>query len=274
LVVLCLLALMPAPGICGPVSYYLRDAHLFGGTPGPTREIQESGAFTPATAASLPYTFSTGGATPNIFTALSGNNGTPFSLTVSNEVDAQEVSALASNLSPFTPVPIVSLVQSRIVESGLLVTGSTGTGYLLPTFRVIGAHHDAHATAFSQLSGCAGISACTLTGLGNSSGGIQTVDTLFTPTIGSTTAFTFGTPFDFFFFVSAGVGSISNALNPGKVGGEFAMTLVGYKVVDANGGEIDGVTIDSEIFRQVPEPTSLVLLTLGLGAVAWSRSRR
>ena len=34
-----------------PISYTLRNAHFFGGTPGPTREILQSGAFTPSSIA-------------------------------------------------------------------------------------------------------------------------------------------------------------------------------------------------------------------------------
>ena len=236
---LLLVLALPAEGLCGPITFSLRAAHFFGGTPGSTREVLESGAFTSGSSENLSHTFSTGGSTPVVFTGTSASQGTPFELSVANLIEAGETAGLQSNIAPFDPIPIVSLVQSRVQENGLFASGASGVGYLLPTFRVEGAFEDAHASASANLAICAGIPSCPLTGLGVSSGGAQTVDTLFTPVLAPQAQFTFDVPFNYFFFVSAGVQSAGNAIAAGgPLGGDFRLQIVGYKIVDANGVEI------------------------------------
>ena len=71
---------MPSFALCAPVTYSLRDAHFFGGVPGDTREITQTGTFTPASGELLPYVFSTGGPAPTVFDGTASNQGTPFEL--------------------------------------------------------------------------------------------------------------------------------------------------------------------------------------------------
>jgi hypothetical protein len=276
----CLLVLLalalPAPAIGGPITYTLRNAHFFGGTPGPTREILESGAFTPASSESNLYTFSTGGASPVVFTGTAANRGTPFALTVSNLVESGSATSLQFNLSPFGATNFVSLVQSRVQENGLIATGGSGVGYLLPTFRVDGAFDDAHPSASGTLAICAGLQSCPVTGLGVSGGGVQAVDQLYTPGIGASSQFTFDQPFSLFFFLSAGVssGATGSLAAGGPVGGDFRLRLVGYRIVDATGVDIDGASLSSDLLNPVPEPGTALLSVVALTAFLRRRAAR
>lgn len=268
----CALLAVPVRGECGPITYSLREGRFFGGVPDASRDVTSSGAFTPATNAALPATYSTGGPSPVTFTGNATTQGTPLELRATNTVVAQSSTALQFNVAPFDDTSFVTLVQSRLQENGVVVTGASGTGYLLPHFRVDGTFSDAHATAFGQLGICAGISACAATGLGNSSAGVQALDVLFTPGIGAQTAFTFGTPFNFFFFLSSGISSgTSGTLAPGSVSADFRLRLLGFSVVDANGNDISGAVVHSDL-APVPEPAVSALLLLGV--MALRRRRR
>ncbi len=276
----CLLLLLavtlPSPAMAGPIAYTLRNAHFFGGTPGPTREILQSGTFTPSSSESDTYVFSTGGAAPVVFTGTAASQGTPFALTVSNLIEAGSPTALQFNLSPNDPTDFVSLVQSRVQENGLIATGGSGVAYLLPTFRVDGAFEDAHALAVATASICAGIQSCAATGLGFSSGGAQALDLLYTPAIGASTEFTFGQAFNLFFFLSSGVNSsaVGSLAAGGPIGGDFRLRLEGYRIVDANGVDIDRASLTSDLLNpaRVPEPATLLVTAAGLAAVLRRRA--
>ncbi len=255
------------------VTYILRDARFFGTNPG--RETVENGIFTASTSESLPANYTTGGATPTVFTGLATNQGSPFRLGAYNHVDAGESVNLTSNIDLVTPLPIVSLVQSRITAT-MTVTGGTGTGYLLPTFRVQGTFTDNHSTAFGGVQMCAGITACSLTGVATSSGGVQSIDELFTPNIDSNTAFTFGTPFSLFFFVGGSINtSTGNTLAPGSVTVDLTngLELLGLQVVDENGVPIRTAVIDSELMDilNTPEPATWGLIGVAMAAMAARR---
>ncbi len=269
-------ALLFAPGLHAAVTYGLRDARFFGTDPG--RETLVGGAFTGSTNEQLPANYTTGGATPTVFTPLATTQASPFRMGAYNDVNAAANTDLTSNLSPFGPTNLVSLVQSRITETNVTVTGGTGTGYLLPTFRVQGTFQDSHSSASGNVVMCAGISACSLTGLANSSGGTENIDLLFTPDLDNNTSFTFGTPFTFFFFVSAGISSQANGtLAPGQVTVDLTngVELVGVQVVDENGTPIRTAVIDSEFLDLVntPEPGSLAMMALGVLGVGVLRKR-
>ena len=258
---------IPVRSECGPITYTLREGRFFGGAPDPSRDLTSSGAFTPVTNVALPATYATGGPSPVTFTGNSTAQGAPLELRAANAVVAQSSTALQFNVAPFGDTSFVTLVQSGLQENGVVVTGSSGTGYLLPHFRVDGTFTDAHASAFGQLGICAGISGCLATGLGNSSAGVQTLDVTFTPDIGAQTAFTFGTPFQFFFFLSSGISSgTSGTLAPGSVSADFRLRLLGFSVVDANGNDISGAVVHSDL-APVPEPAVGALLLLGLAAL-------
>jgi len=267
------LLILAAPPAFGAVGYSHRDARFFGETT--DRETIASGAFTAATNAQLPLSFSTGGGTPTTFDANATTQGTPFRLGVFNHVDAGADTALTFNTDFTTPTTFVSLVQSRITEFGVTITGGSGTGYLLPTFGIQGSFDDSHTNAFGSLDMCVGIDSCTASGVANSTGP-AVVDTTFTPTIGSTTDFTFDTPFTLFFFMSAGIFSFDNGnLAPGEVSVDFAngLRLLSVSIVDANGDPIPGAVIHSEFLDQlaVPEPATWAAIGLGLTALLLRR---
>lgn len=274
-----LLTVAAAPALAG-VTYSLRDARFFGETNG--RETTDSGTFAPGTSEDLTVNFSTGGPAPTTFDATSTNQASPFRLGVSNHVSAQADTALNFNTDPFGPTATVSVVTSQVTETGVVVTGGSGSGYLLPTFRLKGSFSDSHDTAFGWILMCAGISQCVLTSVADSTGPAD-VDTTWTPAINQWTEFTFDTPFTFFFFVSAAIQSFTTGnLAPGEIGIDFTdgLELLSVAVVDANGDPIPGAVVQSELLSlifaptAVPEPGMLALLGLGLGALVGRRRLR
>jgi hypothetical protein len=257
------------------VTYSHRDARFFGETS--ARETLTSGSFAGGTNTQLPVNFSTGGGTPTLFDALATTQASPFRLGVYNHVDAGANTALTFNTDFVTPTTIVSIVSSVIQENGVTITGGTGTGYLLPTFRIRGSFDDTHPTANGSLAMCAGVDVCTLSGVANSTGPAD-VDTTFTPAIGTSTDFTFDTPFTFFFFISASISSFTPGnLAPGEVTVDFTsgLELLSIQVVDANGDPIPGAVVDSEFLDilAVPEPGALGLSGLALSALILRRRR-
>lgn len=264
---------IPARSECGPITYNLRDARFFGGAPGPTRELNDSGSFTPPTSETLPTTYSTGGANPVEFTGTASTQGSPLELRATNTVTAESATALQYNASPFDPTNIVTLVQSGLQENGVFVTGASGVGYLLPHFEIEGTFDDAHASAYGQLGICAGNNSCALTGLGNSTGGVQALSTTYTPNIGAQTQFTFDVPFTFFFFLSSGISSqVNGTLQTGEVGADFRLRFLGFSVVDVNGNDIRGATVHSDL-APVPEPATALMVLFGFAALR-RRARR
>lgn len=267
----CLFLLLPS--LQAGVTYTLRDARFFGETS--ARETLAGGAFTASTNAQLPVNFSTGGANPTVFDALSANQASPFLLSASNHVSAAANTDLTFNIAPNDPTNIVSLVQSRIADTNVTVTGGSGTGYLLPTFGIQGSFVDSHPTALGSIVICAGISSCTLSGVADSTGP-AVVNTTFTPLIGNTTEFTFGDPFTFFFFISAGIESnIIGTLAPGAVTTNVTLQLLSLEVVDANGDPIRGAQIHSELVDIIntPEPNTAIFVLAGAMAAALLRKR-
>ena len=161
----------------------------------------------------------------------------------------------------------MTLVQSSLQESSVLVTGSSGSAFLLPHFQVEGTFIDAHASAYGRVGVCAGIGACNPSTLAVSSGGVQTMSLAFTPTIGAQTAFTFGTPLSHFFFLTSGVWSnTSGTLSPGSVSADFRVRVLGFSVVDGAGNDIPGAVVHSDL-TPVPEPAAGALVLFGLAAL-------
>jgi hypothetical protein len=262
-----MLLALPLRSDAGPITYSLRDARFFGGVPGPSRELSSSGTVASATEAALPATYSTGGPLPVTFTGNATTQGAPLELRATNTVVAASATDLQFNAAPFGDTTLVTLVQSSLRESTVLVTGSVGSAFLLPHFQVDGTFDDAHASASAQVSVCAGITACNASTLAVSSGGVQTMSLAFTPTIGALTAFTFGTPLSHFFFLSSGISSnISGTLSAGSVSADFRLRLLGFSVVDGAGNDIPGAVVDSDLIP-VPEPAAGVLVLLGLAAL-------
>ena len=80
-----------------------------------------------------------------------------------------------------------------------------------------------------------------------------------------------------FLFLNAAVQSFTEGTLAagGDLSADLRLRISGFKVVDANGNEIPGVSVESDLFNptRVPEPSTLLLLLAGMGAVA-SGSRR
>jgi hypothetical protein len=240
-----------AGNLSASVIYDLNNRWYF--PTGPNAD-DKAGTLTTATTDSLPTSFSTnlGDPTDNHFEALSTVNGSPFRLGVKNTTTiGQDTSS--------TPSAILSIASARIEDLGVTITGASGTGYLLPTFRVQGSLDVENSSVYAELDICAGNNTCILQSPAFDTGGFQNVDLLYTPAISSSTAFQFDTPFAFFFLMNADViRTGADATAGGPVIGDFTngLELISMQVVDANGQAIPGAQIHSDFLdiASVPEP--------------------
>ncbi len=94
----------------------------------------------------------------------------------------------------------------------------------------------------------------------------------------STTAFTFNTPFDFFYFYQVGMsinGGTQASPGPAVTASfEDGIQLVGYEIVNADGTPIRGAILNSGLVS--PEPSTAALAAAGLliaGAIRFMRRR-
>jgi hypothetical protein len=249
------------------VTYTIDNRRLFPAADG-TVVDSNSNPFTAATADSITTNY-TDPLTGNQFNATAGITGSPFHMSVSNSVTfVQPTTSSCCGLLTFS--------ASNINETGVTVTGGIGIGYLLPTFHVYGTFNNA-AGFQMDVDTCAGNNACILTGpASTTSAGVQNIDTLFTPAIGSNTQFTYGTPFTFFFFLQAAIGYTTSQVNPSPtITDNFQMDLVGYKLVDAAGNPISGDVNSQFLETAAPEPGTILLCALGLVAAGIrARSKR
>src|SRR5688572_18763484 len=116
---------LPLRSDAGPITYSLREASFFGDVPSPSRDLSSSGTFTSGTEAALPVTYSTGGPFPVTFTGNATTQGAPLELRATNTVAAASSTELQFNAAPFADTTFVTLVQSSLQESSVLVTGSS-----------------------------------------------------------------------------------------------------------------------------------------------------
>lgn len=259
---------LPAAGFCDPILYNLRTAYFFTGSPGPSREITESGTFSSSSAESLDTSVHSAGGTPTTFTGVASVAGSPLELVATAHVSAGESVALDLNTSPFGATPSVAVVTAQLSAIDVLVTGGAGTGYLLPIFAIDGFFDDNHDSAYAQAFICAGNALCTVYGVGNSTGGLQDIQTTFRPDVSSNVAFTFDTPFTSFFFGGIIVNSntVGTLVADGDISGSLSFRLLGYDVVDEFGNPIEGAVVQSALFPEVvPEPAMTLLLAVALG---------
>jgi hypothetical protein len=255
-------AVLPA----GVVGYTLNNRRFFPTADGTVSDTT-SNTLTTATVDSV-LSNHTDPLSGNQFSALSGITGSPFQLHDVNTVTINQPTDSSC-------CGILSLVSSAVQESGVVITGNSGIGYLLPTFRVHGTFDDNNAGLVLGVSTCVGANGCILAGpAGTSTPGFQNVDTLYTPLIDSTTQFTFGTPFTFFFFLEPAIEYTGPLATPGGASTvDMKMDLVGVRIVNAAGQTIAG-NINSTFFEIAsPEPGSILLCGLGLAAVLKRRRR-
>src|SRR5215831_14406483 len=109
--------------------------------------------------------------TGNQFNAVSGITGSPFQVAARDSVTINQATTSSC-------CNILSLVSSGVNETGVTITGGSGTGYLLPTFRVHGFFDDNNAGMDLSVSTCAGNNTCVLTSPAFTfTPGLQNVDT-------------------------------------------------------------------------------------------------
>ncbi len=237
--------------------------------PSGTQQDYISAPLTPGTVDSHTTDFSTnpGNPTDNHLIGTASLTGNPFEMSLQSSLTiGQATSGSGCCLSGVT---------AGIDESGVTVTGGSGTGYLLPTFQVQGTLNDGNSSIRESVDICAGNNTCLLATPAATMGGTQNVNFLFTPGMTTDTAFTFGTPFDFFFFYEIFNDLTGVQANPGgPVTADFTngLRLISIQVVNVDGQPIPGAVIHSDFLNTVgaPEPGSLIfcggglLLTFGL----------
>ncbi len=114
--------------------YSLRNAYLF---PDPTNQnLTWSGALDSSTADSKETVYSTNPGSPsnNSFDGVASINGSPLQMSISDSLTLGSSTTATLNLLTFTAV--------RVEDTTAVITGGTGSGYLLPTFRVQGTLDD------------------------------------------------------------------------------------------------------------------------------------
>jgi len=241
------------------VIYNLRDGRYFPDGPGAPFNTTFSNPFTPATSDSLAISYSSDPGNPaaNTFDGTASVSTGPFLLGTQNSV------TLGTAASTYQSLGILSIVQSGITDTSVLVTGGTGTGYLLPTFHVFGTESTNNPNASVEDMICSGNASCILSDIfGVVTSGSQTVSGFFTPAIGSQTSFTFGTPFSFFFFFGSAVQG--SGAPGGTSGADLSLQFDGFQVVDGSGVPIGGAVVHSGFVNTItPEPG-----TLGIGLVS------
>jgi len=269
----CVIVAALAGSICsGTPTYNLRDGRYFPDGPGSPFNTFKSGTFTSTTSDSLAVSFSTDPGNPadaDTFDGFTSVGTGPFLLATDNAVTINTATTNFSNIG------IYSIVQSGISDPGVVVTGGSGTGYLLPTFHVQGTLGDSNPNALVADEICAGNGSCILSSIFPAiTSGIQHVDGSYTPAIGSDTSFQFGTPFSFFFFFGSAIEEF-NSPNPGGTTlADLTLQFEGFQVVDANGNPIRGAQIHSPFLDAInaPEPGTaatglLALPVLGMLAI-------
>ena len=254
---------MPA----GVVTYTLNNRRFFPAADG-----------TVADTTSNPFTATTNDSKTTTHTdTLTGNQYSGFTSIATGPFEMTGITSITLAQATTSSVPgIMSLVSVGINETGVTVTGGSGTGFLLPTFHVHGFMDDNNASLQLGIATCAGSNGCILSGpASTATPGFHPVDALFTPTIGSTTAFTFGNPFTFFFFMEPSISYFGSQADPGGTStSSFQMELVSVQVVDAEGRPIPGAQIHSTFLDiAAPEPGGVLLCGLGLAGIALRRRR-
>jgi hypothetical protein len=251
----------------GVVTYTLNNRRFFPAADGTVSDAT-SGGLTSATF-DVKTTAYTDPLTGNQFNAVSSVSGSPFQL---HDVNSVTLSQPATSSVP----NIFTLVSSSISETNVLITGGSGTAYLLPTFHIYGSMDDNNASLQLGIAVCAGNATCVLSGAGSTTTpGFHPVDTLFTPGITSSTAFTFGVPFNIFFFLEPSLQYLGPQANPGATSTvDVRMDLVGMRIADADGNTIGG-NIDSTVLDlAAPEPASALLCGLAFLAAGFRLRRK
>ncbi len=241
-----------AASLQASVVYNLRDGRYFPDGPNPSNTY-DSNPFTATTTDSLVVSYSSDPGNPaaDTFDGTASVNTGPFTLGTQNSL------TLGTDTTTYQSIGILSIVQSGIQDSSILVTGGTGTGYLLPTFHVFGTESNSNPNANVEDEICAGNASCILSDIfGPTTSGNRSVDGTYTPQIGSSTSFTFGTPFSFFFFFGSGIQGSGSA--GGTSTADLTLQFDGFQLVDASGTPIQGAHIQSQFLdAMVPEPGTL-----------------
>jgi hypothetical protein len=255
------------------MAYLFRNTHDF--PTGPNFD-DKSGTLTPTTTDSLFTSFSTnpGDPTNNQFDGVASIDAAPFRMGAKNTVTIGETTSATFNGFPINTLSAVAVVMT---ESGVLVTGGSGTAYLLPTFRSRGTFDIANPTLVGTNTVCLGNNLCNAAAFTGAIGpGIHNIDALYTPQIDSTTAFQFGVPFTISYSYGAFIGFNGGPAQPGGPAvADFTsgMELVSVAVVDSTGNPIPGAQIHSEFFdlATAPEPADLLLCASGCAMLLLAR---
>ena len=269
LLLLCCIA--PMNLAAGP--FYELSAQRSFGTAAGRNSSSGNQPFTPTTNDVLQTNYSDG----NSFNGLSSISQGSVVMETSTSVTVNQA-ITTDNVVGFLARNRVTLYDS------LVVTGGTGTAYLVPVVHITGTFVDNSSLLFGGLSACFGTGGCVLLAVpgGFSTGGVQNVDVMWSPSpsvFPPTFEITFGnTQTAFMFFgtsVTAWEGQGVNIPAGNSLSADFRFELLGYRVLDKDGNLIPGAVVRSEALSQVPEPESAAMGAIGLVLfLAFARRKR